>query len=143
MKEGKRVAANSSVATSLPHVPISWGELVDKITILEIKSERLADSGAVANVRKELSLLEDIARHLLNSDRELLQLKTQLKTVNEVLWDVEEKIRKKEAQKQFDPAFIDLARSVYKHNDQRAWIKRQINLKTASELLEEKSYVNL
>ena len=130
----------TSPGSTTPYVPISWGELVDKITILEIKSERLTDASAIANVRKELSLLTDIAENLISPDGELLRLKVQLRLLNEKLWDVEEKIRKKDAHKQFDQNFIELARSVYQHNDERAAIKRKINLKMASDLLEEKSY---
>lgn len=126
--------------STTPHVPISWGELIDKITILEIKSERLTAESSLANVRHELALLTAVAQNLLGADEELLQLKMQLKAVNETLWRIEADIRGKEECKEFDQGFVELARSVYRHNDERAAIKRQINLRTGSTLVEEKSY---
>jgi tetratricopeptide (TPR) repeat protein len=129
-----------SLPSTIPHVPISWGELLDKITILEIKSERLTAESSLANVRHELSLLTAVAQSLLGGDEELLRLKDQLKSVNETLWRIEADIRAKEEREQFDQGFIELARSVYRHNDERAAIKRQINLRTGSTLVEEKSY---
>lgn len=129
-----------SPPSTSPHVPISWGELIDKITILEIKSERLTAESSLANVRRELALLTAAAQSLLGADTELLQLKGQLKSVNETLWRIEADIRAKEEREQFDQGFVELARSVYRHNDERAAIKRQINLRTGSTLVEEKSY---
>jgi hypothetical protein len=102
-------------------VPISPGELLDKITILRIKGARITDAAKLANVRLELSRLE-------------------LERVNAALWDIEDRIRDFEAEQRFDAGFIELARSVYIRNDERAAIKRRINLKLASELVEEKSY---
>jgi Family of unknown function (DUF6165) len=121
-----------------PEVPVSWGELIDKITILEIKSVRLQNPAALDNVRKELGLLAERAGAVLTGD--VLQLKERLATVNRALWEIEDKIREKEARQQFDAEFIALARSVYKQNDQRAAVKRQINALLASDLVEEKSY---
>ena len=129
---------SSEVTT--PEIAVSWGELIDKITILEIKSERLTAVSALANVRKELSLLKAKADHLIGTNSEIPFLKQQLLLVNESLWDIEDKIRKKEAAQEFDAEFIELARSVYRQNDRRAAIKREINTALSSELFEEKSY---
>jgi Family of unknown function (DUF6165) len=115
---------------------------VNRSTILEIKSERLTEQRALANVRKELSLLETVAATLADRDAELSRMKRQLRSINEKLWEIEDRIRLKEAAAEFDPEFIDLARSIYKNNDERAAIKRKINLMTASEVFEEKSYKN-
>jgi hypothetical protein len=123
-----------------PEVPVSWGDLIDKITILEIKAARLQNPAAVANVDKELRLLEAKAADAFNSAREMQALKDRLTKVNEALWEIEDKIREKEARREFDADFIALARSVYKNNDQRAAIKREINIVLASDLMEEKSY---
>jgi nuclear transport factor 2 (NTF2) superfamily protein len=121
-------------------VPVSYGELIDKITILEIKSERIGDAAKLANVRIELDLLSETwlanaaARIDIAAEREALR------RVNEALWDIEDEIRLKEKVKAFDDAFIALARSVYIRNDERAKIKRLINEKLGSTLVEEKSY---
>ena len=123
-----------------PHVPVSWGELIDKITILEIKSIRITSATAVANVRLELDLLNEKASQLIISKPDLLKLKDDLTLVNQALWEIEDKIRDKEAAGDFGLEFIDLARSVYKTNDHRAAIKREINLLLKSKLMEEKSY---
>jgi hypothetical protein len=123
-----------------PKVLLSWGELIDKITILEIKADRLKSPAALANVNKELTLLASQADLALQSSGDLPVLKERLTHVNEALWDIEDKIREKEARQEFDAEFIELARSVYKRNDERAAIKRQINAILSSELIEEKSY---
>jgi hypothetical protein len=122
-----------------PHVPTSWGELIDKITILEIKCERLEGETALTNARRELSLLREIAAPVLTDDA-VKALAVRLKAVNETLWKIEDDIRSKEAAGQFDEEFITLARSVYKRNDERGALKRQINLVLQSELIEEKNY---
>ncbi|MDP1702003.1 MAG: DUF6165 family protein [Aestuariivirga sp.] len=122
-----------------PSVAVSWGELIDKITILEIKDERLAAEAARRNVKKELSLLNRSATKTLNMI-EIRGLKDELSRINTQLWDIEDQIRAKEAQQQFDQEFIELARSVYKTNDVRTAIKRRINEVLSSELMEEKSY---
>ena len=122
-----------------PEVPVSWGELIDKITILEIKAARLKNPPAVANVKKELALLAAKAGAAPASG-EMTKLKAGLTKVNEALWEIEDKIREKEARQEFDPEFVELARSVYKRNDERAAIKRQINTLLSSDLMEEKSY---
>lgn len=123
-----------------PEVPISWGELIDKITILEIKAARLKNPAALANVNTELKLLTAKAGAALHSATEVPTYKDRLTKINEALWDIEDKIREKEARAEFDAEFIALARSVYQRNDERAAIKRQINTLLSSDLIEEKSY---
>ena len=118
-------------------VPISWGELVDKITILEIKAERMEDPKKLANVTRELWLLN---RKLSPVATQVLRLKLRLKEVNTRLWDIEDEIRDCEREQNFGPRFIELARAVYVTNDQRADVKREINFALSSELVEEKSY---
>jgi hypothetical protein len=123
-----------------PIIPVSWGELVDKITILEIKSERLRDTKALLNVRKELDLLSRIFSDAGQAVTRIRDLKTQLRKINETLWVIEDSIREKEKEKHFDKEFIELARSVYINNDERARIKREINKCLGSDLIEEKGY---
>lgn len=129
-----------NVMAQAPSIPVSWGELIDKMTILEIKSERLASPAALTNVRKELCLLLKAGEHGFGENAEVLVLKEKLKAINEMLWEIEDNIRAKEANGVFDEEFIALARSVYKRNDERAAVKRQINVLLSSELVEEKSY---
>jgi hypothetical protein len=116
------------------------GEFLDKLTILEIKSERMGDPAKLANVRRELELLRETWAASPLSVRDSTGLVAQLKQVNEALWEIEDAIRDKEAAKAFDGEFIELARSVYITNDRRAAIKRQLNLALGSDILEEKSY---
>ena len=125
--------------TQTPLVPVSWGELLDKISILEIKAERIASPAAVANVRNELAMLSASAAPLADNPQ-LGEWMRSLKDVNEALWLIEDSIREKEAEAKFDSGFIELARSVYTTNDRRAKIKREINLALGSQLIEEKSY---
>jgi len=132
-------SANTS-AGNAPAVAVSWGELVDKITILEIKQQRLSSPQAVANVRSELAALDRIVADLRPAPAGLETLKQQLKSVNETLWEIEDRIRAKEAAKTFDQQFIELARSVYINNDERSRIKREINALLKSGLVEEKQY---
>ena len=127
-----------SIAT--PHVPVSWGELIDKITILEIKAARLTSATALQNVRNELAQLTEKTLPLGDMTSAVAPLKADLTRVNEALWEIEDKIRDKEAAKAFDAEFVELARSVYVTNDKRAALKRQINQLLASELVEEKGY---
>lgn len=127
-------------APAIPRVPVSWGELIDKMTILEIKRERLTEESAVANVVKELAQLLAVAGGEMFDDAALSALKASLRAVNEALWTIEDDIRAKEARQEFDERFIALARSVYRRNDERAAIKRRINDLLGSELVEEKSY---
>ena len=123
----------------IPRVPTSWGELLDKITILEVKVTRLPTAKARASAGKELAMLREIAAPVL-SHPEIAPLAAQLKTLNEMLWDIEDRIREHERANDFGEDFIALARSVYKTNDQRGAVKRQINLVLGSALIEEKSY---
>jgi hypothetical protein len=122
--------------------PISIGELIDKITILEIKSVHIGDPAKLANVRKELDLLNTTWAAHAASKVDITSERAQLKAVNEQLWDIEDRIRLKEKAQAFDAEFIELARSVYFRNDVRAKVKREINLKLGSALIEEKSYEN-
>ena len=121
-------------------VPISWGELVDKITILEIKMDRIHDEQKRHNISKELQALKDVFDRGCEDPAKIEQVKAKLRAVNEKLWDIEDDIRKCEKEKDFSQRFIDLARSVYMTNDQRATFKREINTILQSELFEEKSY---
>jgi hypothetical protein len=126
----------------MPLIPISWGELLDKITILEIKVSKLKEERASNNVAKELSLLIRATREVLpERDNRLCSLVRELSEINLELWDIENMVREKENQKVFDDEFISLARSVYKTNDRRARVKRQINILLDSELSEEKSFI--
>lgn len=120
--------------------PISWGEFIDKITILEIKSERLTSPTALTNVGRELQLLSGIADEIADHPGKLAALRAALKNANERLWDIENQIRGKEACKLFDQEFVELARSVYRINDERGLLKREINLLLNSELTDEKEY---
>jgi Family of unknown function (DUF6165) len=121
-------------------VPVSYGELIDKITILEIKSERIRDAAKLANVRAELDLLNQTWYADPASRRDIRAERAALRAVNEALWDIEDDIRRKEKARAFDAGFVELARAVYIRNDERAAIKREINLKLGSTLIEEKSY---
>ena len=125
---------------SLIYAPVSFGEVIDKVTILEIKSERMDDPAKVANVRRELEVLETTWLDAVRDKTDVSDARARLKSVNEELWDIEDKIRLKEQAKEFDDEFVSLARSVYITNDRRADIKREINLALDSELIEEKSY---
>ena len=121
---------------------ISWGELLDRITILEIKVQRSNSQAATEKVRHELAILSSAADEILSEQPYLIALKEQLKSVNEVLWDIEDKIRAKEAAKSFDQHFIELARSVYINNDKRGDLKGQINTLLNSDFAEEKQYTS-
>ena len=119
--------------------PISAGELVDKITILRVKAERIGDAAKEANVRKELALLEATAREHLPDTAEIARLTDELTDVNAALWDIEDGKRDCERRQDFGPDFVALARRVYIDNDKRAAIKRAINEAAGSEIVEEKS----
>tara|TARA_E500000331_G_scaffold272546_2_gene264371 strand:+ start:956 stop:1357 length:402 start_codon:yes stop_codon:yes gene_type:complete len=121
-------------------IPVSLGELIDKITILEIKKEHIQENKKLKNINKELGSLKKILLDAnLHIDSKLIN---QLKKVNNILWNIEDEIRIKENDKEFDNEFIKLARSVYKENDKRALIKEEINYTYNSELIEEKYYSN-
>lgn len=122
-----------------PSVPISWGELLDKISILEIKAERMSCPHQRANVEKEHRLLLDRAAPVMTGES-ISPLFQRLKRINATLWDIEDAIRQEEEAVHFGPAFVALARSVYLTNDERASVKRAINELLASDLVEEKSY---
>jgi len=121
-------------------VPVSPGELLDKITILRIKSARMTDPVKVGNVRLELDLLEKTWRESGAAIPEVAADEAALQRVNEALWDIEDKIRDKELASAFDAEFIELARAVYVTNDERAAVKKRINVALGSRIVEEKSY---
>ncbi len=121
-------------------VPVSPGELLDKISILRIKSQRMSDPGKLANVRLELDALQETWANSAYAAVDIGADVTALMTVNERLWTIEDDIRDKERAQAFDAEFIRLARAVYVENDERAAIKRRINLTLGSTIVEEKSY---
>jgi predicted RNase H-like nuclease (RuvC/YqgF family) len=121
-------------------VPVSYGELLDKIAILQIKSERMADPDKLANVRRELSALERTWMAHPGAGHDISRLRAELKAVNERLWEIEDDIRAKEKAQAFDEEFVRLARRVYFENDTRARLKKDINLALGSPYVEEKSY---
>ncbi|MBE93978.1 DUF6165 family protein [Marinobacter sp.] len=121
-------------------VPVSFGEVLDKITILEIKSERIADAEKVKNVRLELDELSATWNEAVQDQEAIADLRKQLKEVNEALWEIEDDIRDQEAAQDFGAKFIELARAVYVTNDKRAAIKKDVNLALGSRFVEEKSY---
>ena len=128
---------NDFLKKKIINVPISVGELIDKITILEIKKDKLKNL-KLKNILKELSFL----RVVLEKNSILIpdEIYFQLKSINLKLWDIEDKIRIKEKNKEFDNEFIELARSVYLNNDRRSETKKELNIKFNSEIIEEKSY---
>ncbi len=132
----------SGDAPRSPLVSISWGELLDKITILEIKLAHLTSPEALSNVGREHRLLSEIASRVGGDRAAVDRLQAALKEVNQKLWKIEDEIRDKEARQEFDSAFIELARAVYRTNDERARIKREINFLSKSELIEEKQYAS-
>jgi hypothetical protein len=121
-------------------VQTSPGEFLDKLTILEIKVVRIVDPAKLANVRLELELLRATWAASPLAGHDVAALVARLREVNESLWDIEDHIREKEAASSFDAEFIELARSVYRTNDRRAAIKRELNVALGSDLVEEKSY---
>ncbi|MDY6924654.1 MAG: DUF6165 family protein [Pseudomonadota bacterium] len=124
----------------LIRIPVSVGELFDKITILKIKAARLSDAGQLENVRRELEELEAVAKAAVTGSPALDELVARLQAINDGLWDVEDGKRAHEREGRFDADFVALARRVYKENDQRAALKREINRLTGSTLVEEKSH---
>ena len=121
-------------------VPVSFGELLDKIAILQIKSERMSDAAKLVNVRNELSALECMWMQHPAAGHDIVRLRAELKAVNARLWVIEDDIRMQERAQAFDAEFIRLARAVYFENDERARIKREINVALGSAYVEEKSY---
>ena len=133
-------SASSPSAAGTVAVPVSLGELIDKITILEIKSERMTDAKKLANVRKELALLNAVKSAQQLSGPDFDRVYAALKSTNEALWVIEDDIRDCERHKRFDTRFIELARAVYITNDKRAALKNELNQLFNSALVEEKSY---
>lgn len=121
-------------------VPVSFGELLDKIAILQIKSERMTDAAKLANVRNELTALETTWAAHPAAAQDIVALRAELKAVNERLWVIEDDIRLQEKAQAFDGEFVRLARAVYFENDIRARVKKEINLALGSAYVEEKSY---
>ncbi len=121
-------------------IPMSPGELLDKITILEIKSERMSNEGKLRNVRHELSLLNSTWSQSVSEDDTVRRIHAALKNINEALWEIEDDIRDMEKAREFDQRFIELARSVYFTNDKRAAAKKELNVHLGSDIVEEKSY---
>ena len=122
------------------HAPVSPGELIDKLTILDIKARRISDAGKLANVQTELTALNHCWQASPFAAFDISAERTALLAVNERLWDIEDRIRDKERAREFDAGFIELARAVYIENDERAAIKKRINQALGSRLVEEKSY---
>lgn len=123
-------------------IPVSPGELLDKITILEIKTEQISDNEKLHNVKTELDLLGQVWNQSAVDNDTVHQLKQSLKATNMDLWEIEDRIRIKEARKEFDQEFVELARSVYVQNDKRAATKKEINVLLGSGIMEEKSYAD-
>ena len=123
-------------------IPVSPGELIDRLTILQIKTERITDPGRSNRVDKERQLYAEVRERRVPRSEEIEQLTLELKQINEKLWDIEDRIRISEKDQLFDDTFISLARSVYKTNDRRAALKRQIDVLLGSVLAEEKEYVD-
>ncbi len=122
---------------------ISFGELIDKITILTIKSQRIANEEKLHNIRTELASLQETCSNFIGNRQDIIQLQKLLQKINEDLWEIEDAIRIKERNKEFDDEFISIARSVYVTNDKRCAIKKQIDVILGSHITEEKSYEKL
>jgi len=133
---------STALSMSEISVPVSFGELLDKLSILQIKSERMDDPAKLANVRAELSALEQTWMAHPAAGHDIVRLRADLKAVNERLWDIEDAVRIAERAGEFDGDFVQLARSVYIQNDERARIKKAINLALGSDYVEEKSYAD-
>ncbi len=121
-------------------IPVSSGELVDKISILKIKRKKIINKSKLQNINKELSLLNKIYKNNFQKNKKILLYEKKLIKINKKLWDIEDKIRFLESKKNFNQQFIDLARAIYINNDKRSEIKKKINQLTGSRLIEEKSY---
>jgi chaperonin cofactor prefoldin len=121
-------------------IPMSPGEILDKITILQIKAERISDPAKVANVQTELEMLSAVWNDAVEVDTEITALTAELKSINQALWEIEDDIRDEERGKRFGERFIKLARAVYVTNDDRANAKKKVNLHLNSNIVEEKSY---
>ena len=137
---GDRNEARPAATPGTIMVPVAPGELIDKITILEIKAERIAEPGKRANVTAELALLAALRESALPADATVTALTDELRAVNAALWDIEDDIRLHEARGDFGESFVALARAVYRTNDRRAALKRRISEHLGSTIVEEKSY---
>lgn len=133
---------NDKQTTSSVLIEVGAGELIDKITILNIKTKRMTDPVKLRNVQHELEVLEAARRRALPASDQLGRLEAALTEVNEALWVIEDDIRACEAERDFGARFIELARSVYIQNDKRATLKKDINLLCGSSIVEEKSYTD-
>ena len=123
-----------------PNIPVSWGELIDKICILEIKQQNASNELVKTNVSTELVLLNNIITEDIFCDLNIKRLRSKLKKINQNIWDIEDEIRSRESAGDFGKRFIELARNTLKFNDERAKIKKKINIKLNSEIVEEKLY---
>jgi len=121
-------------------IPVSPGELLDKITILQIKSQRISDEAKLVNIHNELNILNEIWSQAVSDNPAIENLTKELTEINESLWDIEDDIREQEKNQNFGAEFIELARSVYITNDRRAEVKKKINVLLGSKIIEEKSY---
>ncbi len=134
------IISNNLINCATVTAEIAVGELIDKITILQIKAERIKDPAKLINITTELQSLQQTLKDHVPHSAKLDQLTTELKQVNEALWDIEDAIREEERHQRFGATFIELARKVYFTNDRRCEIKRQMNMAAGSRLIEEKSY---
>ena len=134
------IDASGEPARGVLYVPVSWGELVDKIAILELKAARIRDQGKLENVQRELAALRAVRDREGPLSEAAARAAAELARVNLALWEVEDALRSLEREGRFDAEFLDLARSVYRHNDARAALKRRISLLMGSQIVEEKSY---
>ena len=140
MTEFFTMAFNSRHKLTVPQIPVSWGELLDKICILEIKKEKVSNQTALLNITEEFEILNNFISNEILANSEVAKLRVELKEVNLNIWNIEAEIRIKEATNDFGDRFIDLARNTYLQNDNRASIKRKINEVLKSEISEEKMY---
>jgi len=130
---------NGAQSTMSEKILISNGEILDKFSILELKKNKISDTNKLKNIENEILHLKIIYSNIINKYN-IFNLYNELRQINELLWNIEDSIRLKEHKKEFDKEFIELARSVYKTNDKRADIKKQINYISSSKIIEEKSY---
>ena len=130
----------SEIKYETPYVAVSWGELIDKISILEIKKDKIKEIKALKNIDSELNILMEFYNKKIDIKNILSNYKNELKEVNLELWEIEDKIREKERKKEFDADFIQIARMVYIKNDYRSVLKRKINITLKSEIVEEKNH---
>ncbi|MEO1018454.1 MAG: DUF6165 family protein [Pseudomonadota bacterium] len=134
------MSANPSRDNAIVHIPVSIGELVDKLTILEIKNDEITDTAKLERVRRELSMLQAEYDKIEDAEARIATLRQDLKSVNRALWTIEDQLRLKEAKQEFDEDFVSLARSVYRTNDERHHLKTKIDAVLGSALSEAKSY---